>query len=154
MDIQLFEVFTEVSIAVLGFSGITAAIGSQSHKMGFLAARVKGLLFAAGITSVCSVAPLTSLHLFYCSIAYILFATSLLIWAIFGLLRNPDAQSNMVVFVVGNSLMLSAIVSLIYALIVAPENLLVAYVYSLCMSLLLAGIFFIRLVLAIVSPND
>lgn len=154
MDIQIFEILAEVSIAVLGFSGITAAIGSQTRRMGFFAARVKGLLFAAGIASVCSVAPLASLQLFYCSIGYILFATSLLVWAIFGLLRNPDAQTNLGVFVVGNSILLSAIGSLVYALIIAPENLFGAYVYSLCMSLLLAGIFFVRLVLAIVSQDD
>ena len=142
-----------MSITVLGFSGITAAIGIRIHQKAFLAARVRGLLFAAGIASIFSVAPLANLNLIYCAVGYMVFSSSLLIWAFFGLHKNPDAQSSTTVFIGGNSIILSAIVALAYSIAWAPHLLANVYVYALSMMLLLSGIFFVRMVLALASPE-
>ena len=153
MDTQSFEIFAELSIAVLGFSGITAAIGSQTQQKSFLAARAKGLLFAGGVAAIFSVAPLTDLSLAYCAIGYMCSSSSLLVWAFFGLHRNPQARSSIFIFSIGNAIIITAIGALAYSLALAPELLPKAYVFALSMVLLLAGIFFVRLVLALTSSE-
>ena len=56
---ETFEIFAEMSIAMLGFSGLMVAISDVSS---IVVARVKGLLFFASIAAICSVIPLTGLE--------------------------------------------------------------------------------------------
>ena len=151
MEVEAFEIFAEMSIAMLGFSGVMVAISKASTTV---VSRVKGLIFSASVATICSVLPLTGLSLVFCSIGYIALVIALIVWGYSGFYRNPAAQANKVIFFGFNGALLSAIVVLSYSVALAPESLHQAYIYAIFVALLCSGSYFVRMVLFLASERD
>jgi uncharacterized membrane protein YqjE len=151
MEAEGFEIFAEMSIAMLGFSGVMVAISKASATV---VTRVKGLIFSASIAAVCSALPLTGLSLVLCSMGYIALVIVLVVWGYSSFYRNPAAQANKVIFFGLNGALLSAIVVLSYSVALAPRSLHQAYMYAIFAALLCSGSYFVRMVLFLVSERD
>ena len=151
MDIQNFEIFAELSVAILGFSGLAAVLGDSGSNHAYVAARVHGLLVRACIAAISSILPLTGLNIVYCSMIFIVLLIAAQGWAIFGLMRQKSARPSWVIFFTSLLAMLVGVVVMAYGIIEAPVTLVYGYVYSICVVLFSAGLFFVRMVLAITS---
>ena len=150
METETFEIFADMSIAMLGFSGLMVAISKAAATV---VARVKGLIFSASVASICAVIPLTGLNLVLCSIGYIALVSVLIVWGYSNFYRNPAAQANRAIFLVLNGAFLSAIVVLSYSIAIAPESLHQTYMYGLFVTLLCSGAYFVRMVMFLVSET-
>ncbi|MEM7278110.1 MAG: hypothetical protein AAF385_08295 [Pseudomonadota bacterium] len=99
-----------------------------------------------------SIAPLTGLPLAYCAALSIIGGLASLVWGFFGVLKNVSARASKAIFLVTLLVILSSIGFLTFAL-VTDNHLKTAYVYSLCVMLALAGLFFVRLVVSLTNPE-
>ena len=151
MEAEAFEIFAEMSIAMLGFSGLMVAISKASTTV---VTRVKGLIFFASVSAICSVIPLTGLSLILCAASYIALVSVVIVWGYSNFYRNPAAQANNAIYFSLNGALLSAIVLLSYSIAIAPELLHQAYMYGLFVVLLSSGSYFVRMVLFLVSNED
>ena len=154
MEIQSYEIFAEISVALLGFASITAAVAGQTRKPEVLTARIKGLLMSATIACVGSIAPLTHLDIIYCAVGYLFLLVIFLVWSGLEFFRNRDAKWNMQIWIVGYSLTISTTGFLLYSLLTATELIHVAYICAICVSLGMAGTVFVRFVLVIISGEE
>ena len=149
MDVQSFEIFAEVSVALFGFSGLAAVVGGSKQKQTYISVRIRGLLFTSGVAAICSIAPLTGLNLLYCSVLYIVLLVWTQYWAISGFMRQQSSQASWMIYVPSFTAMVVAVASLLYGILLDPSLLFYAYMYGICVMLVVAGIFFIRMVLSI-----
>jgi hypothetical protein len=147
VNVQTFEIFAEISVALLGFSGLVAVLGNATQRA-FFSTRIRGLLFSSGAAVICSVAPLAKLDLVYCAFLYIGLVIAMQAWAITGLMRSEGARPSWAIYVALLTLSLTAVSGLLYGVFLNTEILHTAYLFGLCVQLFTAAIFFIRLVLA------
>jgi hypothetical protein len=150
MDLSVFEIFAEVSVAILGFSGIVAVIDDSNNTSPFVAARIRGLLLTSGIAAISALAPLTGLALTYCSILLIILIIASQLWGIW-LMRQQAAKPSWVIFFLSLIAMLAAVIWIVYGLVSEPEMLISGYIFTVSVMLLMSGLFFVRMVLAITS---
>ena len=150
MEPDAFEIFAEVSVAILGFSGMVAVIGDSNNTSPFIAARIRGLLLTSGSAAVSALAPLTGLTLTYCSILLIVIILASQLWGVW-LMMQQAAKPSWTIFFVSLVAMLSAVIWLTYGLVVDPGVLIFGYVFAVSVLLLMSGLFFARMVLAITS---
>ncbi len=147
---ETFEIFAEMSIAMLGFSGLMVAISDVSS---IVVARVKGLLFFASIAAICSVIPLTGLSLTLCSLVYIVLVLAMNVWSYINFFLNPQAQASKGIYISLTAALISAIIVLTYCIFYKNDLLLDAYIGAISVALLCSGTFFVRMVLFLVSEK-
>lgn len=152
IDLGTLEIFAELAVAILGFSGIVAVIGDSKSSRSFVSVRIRGLLLTACVAAVSSIAPLTGLGLAYCSILVVILLLGSQIWD-FWLMKQQAAKPSWTVFYVSLVLIMAGVCWLILGLVYRPELLVSGYVYSIVVMLLMAGMFFVRMVLEITSET-
>ena len=148
---ESFEIFAEMSIAMLGFSGLMVAVSDTTS---IITARVKGLLFTASIAVICSVLPLTGLSIVYCSFVYIGLMLYMTIWTYSNFFRNPAANANSTIYVSLNVALLSTMIALLYSIFQHQSILFHAYLYAISITLLCSGTYFVRMVLFIAAEKE
>ena len=148
---ESFEIFAEMSIAMLGFSGLMVAM---SNATSIIVARVKGLLFSASIAAICSVIPLTGLSIVYCSFVYIGLIGYMTVWSYGNFFRNPAANASKAIYFSLNAALLSTMVVLSYSIFLQQSILYHAYLYSICVILFCSGTYFVRMVLFIAAEKE
>ena len=151
---ESFEILAEVSIALLGFSGIAAVLGGSRAQTRFIAPRIQGLLWTAGIAALCSTAPLAGVDLTLCSILYVVLAICSQYWAITNLMRHPSANASWTIYTFALSGIVAAVGYLCYALIIEPSLLVSAYKYAIYVMMVIAGIFFVRMAITVSSADE
>jgi hypothetical protein len=77
-----FEIFAELSAALLGFSGLMIALRQAKFTPESLAARIRGLLYTAGGALVASLLPLINVPLLIACLVLLLIMVSHSSWAI------------------------------------------------------------------------
>ena len=147
---ETFEIFAEMSIAMLGFSGLMVAISDVSS---IVVARVKGLLFFASIAAICSVIPHYWLSLTLCSLVYIVLVLAMNVWSYINFFLNPQAQASKGIYISLTAALISAIIVLTYCIFYKNDLLLDAYIGAISVALLCSGTFFVRMVLFLVSEK-
>ena len=153
MEVESFEIFAEISVALFGFSGLVAVLGNATQQA-FFSTRIRGLLFSAGAAVICSVAPLAKLDLVYCAFLYVGLAVAMQAWAITVLMRTHGARASWTIYFAMLTLSLTAVGALLYGVFRDTEVLHTAYLFGLCVQLFTAAIFFIRMVLATTTELD
>ncbi len=153
LNLDALEIFAELAVAILGFSGIVAVIGDSKSSRSYVAVRIRGLLLTAGIAAVSSIAPLTGVALTHCSILFVILLVGSSSWG-FWLMTQQSANPSWIVFYVSQAAILIGVVWLILGLVYTPEILVFGYMYSIVMMLLMAGMFFVRMVLEITSETS
>jgi hypothetical protein len=152
MELDTLEIFAELAVAILGFSGIVAVIGDSTSSRPYIVVRIRGLLLTASVAAVSSIVPLTGLGLSYCSILLVILLLGSAIWG-FWLMKQQSANPSWIVFYVSQTAILIGVGWLIVGLAFRPELLVSGYLYSIVSMLLMAGLFFVRMVLAITTES-
>ena len=149
------SIFAEVSIALLGFSGLASALGSVSQKnRTFIKFRLRALLIVSGSACFGSLAPLTGLPLYYCAIAFSLLTAGIVFVLVRSLVSTPDISPSRLLSVLCIGWALAGVGLQGYSLTFKPEWLSVAYMFALSGTITVATLFFIRFVLALVQEVD
>jgi len=148
MDLEVLELFAELAVAILGFSGIVAVIGDSTSSRSYIVVRIRGLLLTASVAAISAIAPLTGLGLTYCSIIFVILMLGSALWG-FWLMKQQSANPSWIVFSVSQTAILIGVGWLIVGLVLKPRLLDSGYMYSVTTMLLMAGMFFVRLILAI-----
>lgn len=152
MLITNLSVFAEVSIALLGFSGLASALSGVSAKnRSFITIRLKALLIISGSACFGSLAPLTGLELYYCCVLLSLLTAGALFKIGHDFLNATEvAPSPFLVFLtVGWAI--TGVAFQLFALIFDPNLIPLAYSFTLSGTITTAILFFIRFVLAMVQ---
>ena len=148
---EAFEIFAEMSIAMLGFSGLMVAISDVST---LIVARVRGLLFFASIAAICSALPLTGLSLVLCAFVYIVLVGYMNVWSYSNFFKVTQARASKGIYFVLTSALLVAMSALLYCIFYAADMLYQAYMGALAVVLFCSGTFFVRMVLFLVTEKE
>ena len=147
--------FAEISIALLGFSGLASALSAASRKnRGFLKIRLKALLIISGSACFGSLAPLTGLDLYYCCLAFALLIVGTVVSTCRDFLNTPDAAPSRILAVICIGWSAIAVIFQSIALALETDMIEVAYMFALSGTIAVSGLFFIRFVLALVQDLD
>ncbi|MEM1434112.1 MAG: hypothetical protein AAGG11_08680 [Pseudomonadota bacterium] len=152
MPIPNLSVFAEVSVALLGFSGLASALSSVSAKnRAFITIRLKALLVVSGSACFGSLAPLTELGLYYCCILLTMLTAGTVFTLGRDFLKASDVSPSPFLVVLTVGWALAAITFQGFALVFDPSLVPVAYMFALSGTITVAILFFIRFVLAMVQ---
>jgi hypothetical protein len=144
----ILEVLAELSVAILGFSGITVVLGHSKFDALSAGTRIQGLILSSGIALILSVLPIIGLHLAISSVLAIVLTLSFAFWAIWTIYRGMfKANVWLTVFAVGVGA--ACCIWLAYVLAVGRGNLIDPYIALVGFTLLQAAVFYIRVVLSI-----
>lgn len=153
MEPGSFEIFAELSVTMLGFSGITAVLGGSQLDSPFIIVRIKGLLFCAGVAGVASIMPLAGLTLEHSAYLFELLLLSLMAWNFLGFRSISSHRASLPIFIPLIALLLSSSIFLGYQLYFEASNLTSAYAFGISACLLCAGSYFIRVVLSMIQSR-
>lgn len=155
MLLSNLSVFAEVSIALLGFSGLASALSSISSKnRAFITIRLKALLFISGSACFGSLAPLTGLAIYYCSIMLALLTAGTVFKIGRDFLNTPDVSPSPFLVFLSVGWAIVGTIFLCFALLFNPALIPPAYMFTLSGTILIAILFFIRFVLAMVQDVE
>lgn len=149
------SIFAEVSVALLGFSGLASALSHVSEaNRAFITSRLRALLLISGAACFGSLAPLTGLPIEYCSILF----TALIAGTIYKIAREflstPDVAPSLFLVVLSVGWGVAGVGFQTFALVADPGLQPMAYVFTLSGSVAIAIVFFIRVVLAMVQDSE
>ena len=149
------SVFAEVSIALLGFSGLASALGSVSKRYrAFTTFRLKALLIVSGSACFGALAPLTGLDITYCAIAFSVLTAGSLYVLSRDLRGTPGVSPSPALAILCIGWAVSGVTLQVYALIFDPAFIPPAYMFLLSGTITVATLFFIRFVLALVEDVE
>ena len=156
MDYDNMQVLAEVSVTLLGFSGITAIMGHSRFDQRGVTYRMQGLLYTSSQALVASILPLVRIPILPAAIAVAILGSATCIWAgkmQLGRTRN-EVRPNP--FLLWTFLPAGALVmlSLWWSILISAEYLLFIYQLSIGFNLILATTYFIRLVASAFPAND
>jgi uncharacterized membrane protein YuzA (DUF378 family) len=138
--------FAEISIAMLGFSGITSAFDRIYKRQKNLSVRTMGLLVTSGIAFLASITPIVGLPSVVASIILILLVGVSASWCIISVFRKSEHSSN--------GSLLCSVGWLILALWSDGSSVNAPYMTTICLLLLAAALLFIRMILAMGTNGE
>ena len=151
MDYPNLDVLAEVSVALLGFSGLTVVLGhSRFHQLGVVY-RMRGLLYASSIAFVASILPLVGIPLPASVILLALAMSFLGVFvgrASFGRQASSIRPSPVLLWTFYPTLLLLTIALWLSPLLM-PESNFVVFRFAIGFNLLLAVVYFVRLILSV-----
>ena len=155
MDYPNLDVLAEVSVALLGFSGLMVVLGhSRFHQLG-VEYRMQGLLYAASVAFVGCMLPLVGIPL-PASVLVLALAMSFLgAWvgrASFGRRARSRQVNPILIWTLFPPFVLLTI-ALWLSPLFTPESNFAVFKFAIGWNLLLAVVYFIRLVLSVVSEE-
>jgi len=148
MDFTNLQVLAEVSVALLGFSGITAIVGQSQFAQQGVKYRVLGLLYSSSLAFMGTILPLIGIPVRPAAAITAALVLAGIIWAgmnSFGPARK-DIRPNLVLVLVFFPISVLVNLYLWYAIIVLTEQILLAIQLQVGVLLLLATVYFVRLV--------
>ncbi len=156
MDYDNLQVLAEVSVTLLGFSGITAIMGYSRFDQRGVTYRMQGLLYTSSQALVASILPLVGIPMLPAAIAVAILGTATCIWAGKMQLGGSGNEVRYSPFLLWTFLPAGALVSLSlwWSILFSTEHLLFIYQLSIGFNLLLATTYFIRLVASAFPAND
>jgi len=154
VNLEVLGLFAEVSIAMLGFSGITLAFGRIYKRQKSLSVRTMGLLVTSGIAFLASITPIVGLPSVVASIILILLVGVSASWCIISVFRKPEHSSSVWLVCLVNGSLLCSVGWLILALWSDGSSVNAPYMTTICLLLLAAALLFIRMILAMGTNGE
>ena len=156
MDYDNMQVLAEVSVTLLGFSGITAIMGYSRFDQRGVTYRMQGLLYTSALALAASILPLVGIPLLHAAIAVAILASATIMWAgkmQLGRSRNEVRPNPFLLWTFLPAGVL-VMLSLWWSILISTEYLLLTYQLAIGFNLLLATTYFIRLVASAFPAND
>jgi hypothetical protein len=146
VQFSTLELLAELSIAILGFAGLTAVFGHSKFDASSVTVRIRGLILSAGLAFAASVIPLIGVSLIL-SAAILLVATFATWYWMLKAINEGKFIHNPWITWPTSLIGIGCAIWLCYALM-SNSEILSAYVAFTGYQLLLATAFYIRLVLS------
>jgi hypothetical protein len=156
MDYSNLQVLAEVSVALLGFSGLTIVMGHSRFDQHGLAYRTQGMLYNSSLAFTGSLLPLVGIPISFGAIAMAVLMSMGSIWAgmrIFGKSEPPVKTSPLLNWIFF-PMYLMATLALWLSLFILSERVLFIYKLAIGCNLLVAVVFFIRLVISFFDTEE
>jgi len=154
VNLEMLGQFAEISIAMLGFSGITSAFDRIYKRQKNLSVRTMGLLVTSGIAFLASITPIVGLPSVVASIILILLVGVSSSWCIISVFRKPKHSSSVWLVCLDNGSLLCSVGWLILALRSYGSSVNAPYMTTICLLLLAAALLFIRMILAMGTNGE
>ncbi len=148
MDYTNLQVLAEVSVTLLGFSGLTAVIGYSRFDQRGIEYRTLLLLYASSVAFIGSIMPLVGVPVLFASIGIAVSMLVEMVWAgnrMWGKSVATAKTSPLFIWTLFPMFMISTF-ALWWSIISLAEKLLLIYELSIGLHLLLATVSFVRLV--------
>ena len=156
MDYTNLQVLAEVSVALLGFSGLTIVMGHSRFDQHGVAYRTQGMLYNSSLAFIGSLLPLVGIPISFGVIAMASLMSMGCVWAgmrIFG--RSvPQVKTSPLLNWIFFPMYLMSTLSLWLSLFVLSEQALLIYKLAIGCNLLVAVVFFIRLVISFFGTEE
>ena len=156
MDYTNLQVLAEVSVTLLGLSGLTAVIGQSKFDQLGVAYRTQTLLYTSSVAFVGSILPLVGVPLMLATIGMAVAVTMLTAWTsvnFFGWRRQKVPMSLVLVWIF-YPLFIVTTIFLWWSIFTSADQLPIIYELSIGSSLLLATVCFVRLVRSAFTADD
>jgi hypothetical protein len=156
MDYTNLQVLAEVSVTLLGFSGITAVIGQSRFDQLGVGYRMQLLLYTSSAAFVGSILPLVGIPILLATIGMAVSMTTLTVWTsrnFFGWFQQKVQMSLALVWIF-LPLFIILTLYLWWSIFTLAEQLLFIYELSIGSFLLLATVAFVRLVRSVFVAED
>jgi hypothetical protein len=156
MGFTNLQVLAEVSVALLGFSGLTVVLGQSRFDQAGIAFRTEGLLYTSSLAFIGSLLPLVGVPV---SLSAIAIATLMsvacvsVLRTLFGANAPTIRISKFLTWTTLPVYMLSTL-ALWFSIFALPEQLLLIYKLAIGCNLVLAVLYFIRLVTSTFGTNE
>ena len=95
MDYTNLQVLAEVSVTLLGFSGITAIMGYSRFAQQGVTYRMQGLLYASSLAFIGSILPLVGIPILLAAVSIAALGSAVIIWG-GGRLVGPAERCSLV----------------------------------------------------------
>ena len=148
MDYTNLHVLAEVSVALLGFSGITAIVGHSRFAQQGVIYRMRGLLYSSSLAFISSILPIIGIPILAAAVVIAALNSAAIIWAgalSFGRSRK-EVQPHPVLVLIFFPIAILVNLYLWWSTITLAKQLLFAYQLQVGVLLLLATVYFVRLV--------
>ena len=148
MDYTNLQVLAEVSVTLLGFSGITAIVGYSRFAQQGVTFRMRGLLYASSSAFVGSILPLVGIPILPAAIGIAALVLAGNIWAGKGVMGRSRQEIQPNPAITWTMFPMAVIVNLYlwWSILTLAEQLLFAYLLQIGFQLLIGTVYFIRLV--------
>jgi hypothetical protein len=156
MDYTDLQVLAEVSVALLGFSGITAIVGHSRFAQQGVTYRLRGLLYSSSLAFIGSILPLIGIPILPAGVAIAAFNSAAIIWAgamSFGRSKK-EIQPHPVLVWIFFPFTILVNLHLWWSIFALAERLFFAYQLQVGALLLLATVYFVRLVSSAFDAKD
>ena len=156
MDYTNLQVLAEVSVTLLGFSGITTIVGRSRFAQQGAVFRMRGLLYSSSSAFVVSILPLVGIPLLPAAIGSAVYVLPFIVWAwkgVFGRSRReiqPNPAIKWTLFPVS----ILVYLYLWWSILAMADQLLFAYQLQIGTLLLSATMYFVRLVSSSFVTDD
>ena len=156
MDYSNLQVLAEVSVALLGFSGLTIVMGHSRFDQHGLAYRTQAMLYSSSLAFIGSLLPLVGISITFGAITMAALMSMGIVWAGMKILGwsvslvKTNPLLNWMFFPV----YLMSTLSLWLSLFVLSEHALLIYKLAIGCNLLVAVIFFIRLIISFFDSEE
>jgi len=148
MDYSNFQVLAEVSVTLLGFSGITAIVGQSQFPQQGVRWRMLGLLYSSSLAFIGSALPLVGIPVLPAAVALAALSSVAITWVGMTLLdrSSQKIQANPIITWTFSTFGVLMTLYLWLSIFVLPDQIHHAYQQQIGFLLLLATVYFIRLV--------
>jgi hypothetical protein len=156
MDYTNLQVLAEVSVTLLGFSGITAVIGQSRFDQLGVGYRMQLLLYTSSVAFVGSILPLVGIPILLATIGMAVSMTTLTVWTsrnCFGW-SQQKVRASMALILIFFPAGIVLTLLLWWSIFTLAEQLLFIYELSIGSFLLLATVSFVRLVRSVFVAED
>jgi len=156
MDYTNLQVLAEVSVTLLGLSGLTAVIGQSRFDQRGVAYRTQLLLYTSSVAFVGSILPLVGIPLLLATIGMAVSMTTMMAWGArynFGWFQQKVRTSLALLWIFFPPLIVLTLF-LWWSIFTMAEQLLLSYELSIGLCLLLATVSFVRLVRSAFVADD
>lgn len=156
MDYTELGVLAEVSVALLGFSGITAIVGRSRFGQQGVTYRMLGLLYSSSLAFVSSILPLVGTPILPAAVIIAALNSVAIIWAAtnsFGRSKK-EIQPHPVLLSIFFPIATLVNLYLWWSILTLSERILFAYQLQVGALLTLATVYFVRLVSSAFGTND
>jgi hypothetical protein len=156
MDYTNLQVLAEVSVALLGFSGLTVVLGQSRFDQAGIVFRTQGLIYTSSLAFVGSLLPLVGVPILLGAFAM----AALMSAACMSVLRTlfgasaPKFRISPLLTWTFLPVYMSSTLALWFSIFALPEQLLFIYKLAIGCNLLLAVVYFIRLVTSTFGTNE
>ena len=156
MDYTNLQVLAEVSVALLGFSGLTIVMGHSRFDQHGVAYRTQGMLYNSSLAFVGSLLPLVGIPISFGAIAMAALMSMGSVWAGMRILRKsvPPVKTSPLLNWIFFPMYLMSTLSLWMSLFVLSEQALLIYKLAIGCNLLVAVVFFIRLIISFFDTEE